>query len=123
MEGREGVGRYDVLRRAAAAVGRGDPRVVCDFGGVLTTPLAGSFAAFRTSGGRRRLEALGRAMVGAIVARDGAHPLFELECGRLTEAEFLARLERRLREELGREVSLRGLRRALCGRASRPTSR
>jgi putative hydrolase of the HAD superfamily len=34
--------------------------------------------------------------------------LFELECGRMTEARFLATLEQTLREELGREISCAG---------------
>ena len=78
--------------------------VISDFGGVLTTPLAGSFKAFAERSGIA-MEELGQALA-AIAARDGAHPLFELECGRMTEAQFLQALEQTLREELGREVSL-----------------
>ena len=37
----------------------------------------------------------------AIADRDGAHPLFELETGRMTEADFLARLTDALEPELG----------------------
>jgi putative hydrolase of the HAD superfamily len=47
-----------------------------------------------------------RRVLAAFSARDdGVQPLFELECGRITEAQFLAALERTLREELGREIS------------------
>ena len=53
--------------------------LISDFGGVLTTPLIGSFAAFQDRSGIST-EALGRAMQ-AIADRDGAHPLFELETG------------------------------------------
>ena len=62
--------------------------VISDFGGVLTSPLADSFAAFS--------ESLGHVAGGARHARwrrsrraRGVNPLFELETGRLTEAEFL----------------------------------
>jgi putative hydrolase of the HAD superfamily len=73
--------------------------IISDFGGVLTTPLMNSFAAFQNDTGIEP-EALGRAMQLA-AERDGAHPLFELECGRITEADFLARLEADLEPELG----------------------
>ena len=66
--------------------------VISDFGGVLTTPLMRSFAAFQDQTGISG-EALGTAMQ-AIADRDGAHPLFELETGRITEADFLDRLAR-----------------------------
>jgi putative hydrolase of the HAD superfamily len=58
-----------------------------------------SFAAFQDETGIEP-QALGRAMQRA-AERDGAHPLFELECGRVTEAEFLTRLEADLEPELG----------------------
>ena len=73
--------------------------VVSDFGGVLTTPLMHSFAAFQDRTGISG-ESLGRAMQ-ALADRDGAHPLFELETGRMTEADFLARLTDALEPELG----------------------
>ena len=68
--------------------------VISDFGGVLTTPLMRSFAAFQDQTGISG-EALGAAMA-AIAERDGAHPLFELETGRMTEAEFLDRIRTEL---------------------------
>jgi epoxide hydrolase-like predicted phosphatase len=80
--------------------------VICDWGGVLTSPLVDSFRAFQEASGMP-LEALGRAMA-ASAEREGAHPLFELETGRLSEREFLAGLERGLRAELGREVDMSG---------------
>ncbi len=85
--------------------------VISDFGGVLTTPLAGSFAVFADRAGMTMAE-LGGAL-GAIVAREGAHPLYELECGRLTEVDFLAGLERALHEQVGREISCEGFTEAL----------
>ena|SRR5437588_8751973 len=78
--------------------------VISDFGGVLTTSLLDSFAAFQDSSGIS-LEALGKAMV-AITQRQGAHPLFELEKGRMSEAAFLKSLGQELTAELGRKVEL-----------------
>ena len=78
--------------------------LVCDFGGVLTSPLLGSFAAFQDSSGVP-LESLGRAMAAA-AERDSAHPLFELEKGHLSERDFLAKLETGLEAELGRPVAM-----------------
>ncbi len=85
--------------------------VISDFGGVLTTPLAGSFQVFADRTGMTLAE-LGGAL-GAILAREGAHPLYELECGRLSEAEFLARLEAAMRDQVGREISCEGFSEAL----------
>jgi epoxide hydrolase-like predicted phosphatase len=73
--------------------------VVSDFGGVLTTPLLHSFAAFQDQTGISG-ESLGRAMQ-VVAARDGAHPLYELETGRMTEPDFLERLAHALEPELG----------------------
>jgi putative hydrolase of the HAD superfamily len=78
--------------------------VITDFGGVLTSPLLDSFTTFQDSSGIS-LEALGRAMA-AVAARDGANPLFELETGRITEAQFLGSLARELTSQLGRQVEL-----------------
>jgi epoxide hydrolase-like predicted phosphatase len=80
--------------------------IISDFGGVLTSPLLGSFAEFQNSSGIS-LEALGNAMA-AITERDGTNPLFELETGRLTEAAFLSALGAELSGALGREVELHG---------------
>ncbi len=80
--------------------------VVSDFGGVLTSPLLDTFRAFQDSSGIS-LEQLGGAMA-AVAERTGAHPLFELETGRLTEADFLAALGAELTEQLGREMELHG---------------
>jgi putative hydrolase of the HAD superfamily len=82
--------------------------VISDFGGVLTTPLLHSFMAFQDRTGIS-WDVLGRAMQRA-AERDGAYPLFELEKGRLTEAEFLALLEGELEPELGHRPELHGFR-------------
>jgi len=68
--------------------------VICDFGGVLTTPLGNSFAAWSRESGIS-LEEMGEAMV-ASTERHGEHPLFMLEKGQLRQSEFARRLESEL---------------------------
>ena len=79
--------------------------VICDFGGVLTTPLIGAFAAFQEGTGIS-LEHLGTAMSAATADLDGAHPLFELECGRISEERFLGLLRTHLEPEIGHRPEL-----------------
>jgi putative hydrolase of the HAD superfamily len=69
--------------------------VISDFGGVLTSPLSVGFMAFQESSGIS-LENLGIAMAHATEEHDGAHPLFELEKGAITETEFADRLDAHL---------------------------
>lgn len=73
--------------------------VISDFGGVLTTPLLGAFETLQRDLGLS-LPLLGTAMRSAAKA-DGEHPLFELECGRISEAEFSERLSREIGREMG----------------------
>ena len=73
--------------------------VISDFGGVLTTPLIQSFLAFQNHTGIS-MEALGMAMQ-RMAERDGTHPLFELEKGRTSEADFLERMADSLEPILG----------------------
>ena len=68
--------------------------LVCDFGGVLTTPLQEGFLAYQEESGLS-LEELGRAM-GRAAEEHGDHPLFALERGEITEDEFRARIEAHL---------------------------
>jgi putative hydrolase of the HAD superfamily len=75
--------------------------VISDFGGVLTTPLMNSFLAFQDETGISP-EAMGRAMQ-TVAEREGAHPLFELEIGNMTEDRFLVLLRETLAPELGHE--------------------
>jgi putative hydrolase of the HAD superfamily len=68
--------------------------LICDFGGVLTTPLEAGYLAYQEESGVS-LEELGNAMARA-TEEHGDHPLFVLERGEITEAEFWSRLDRHL---------------------------
>jgi epoxide hydrolase-like predicted phosphatase len=68
--------------------------LICDFGGVLTTPLEAGFLAYQEESGMS-LEELGTAM-GRAAEEHGDHPLFMLERGEITELEFRTRLEKHL---------------------------
>jgi putative hydrolase of the HAD superfamily len=78
--------------------------VISDFGGVLTTPLIQSFAAVQDQTGVP-FEELAKGMA-RIQEEDGDHPLFELEKGRLTEADFLRKLGDTLEPVLGHRPEL-----------------
>ena len=78
--------------------------VISDFGGVLTTPLIQSFAAVQDETGVQ-FEELAKGMA-AVAEEDGRHPLFELETGRLTEAEFLDKVSNALEPALGHRPGL-----------------
>lgn len=68
--------------------------LICDFGGVLTSPLQEGFLAYQEESGVS-LEELGIAM-GKATAEHGDHPLFVLERGEISEGEFRDRVERHL---------------------------
>lgn len=87
--------------------------VVCDFGGVLTTPLFEAFAHIQEKFGIEA-EDLGAAMR-LLSERDGENPLFPLERGEVSEDAFLARLGAALEELLGRETHVHQFREALFG--------
>jgi len=78
--------------------------IVSDFGGVLTTPLIQSFAAFQDHSGIQA-EDLGKALA-ALAERDGDNPLFRLERGEITEVEFLELLRDGLEPLLGHRPEL-----------------
>ena len=78
--------------------------VISDFGGVLTTPLVQSFAAVQDQTGIS-FEELAKAM-GRIEEADGAHPLYELEKGKLSEPDFLRKLGDELEPALGHRPEL-----------------
>lgn len=79
--------------------------IISDFGGVLTVPLTNGFEEFHSQSGIG-LDALGAAMHEGSADLDGAHPLFELECGRISEERFIAILKQRLGSELGSQPQL-----------------
>ena len=78
--------------------------VISDFGGVLTNPLWEAFAGWNAKVGADP-GVLGQALQRASEER-GEHPLYELERGELTEAEFTAIVQ----AELPDEISLEGFR-------------
>ena len=80
--------------------------VVCDFGGVLTTPLFNAFAHVQEEQGIP-LESLGKAMWAATQER-GENPLFPLERGELSERDFLDVVGAALSREVGRPVAMEG---------------
>ena len=80
--------------------------VISDFGGVLTSPLLAAFERLQ-EGIDVPTEAYGEAFAHSL-AHDGVHPLFAIERGEISEAEFIARLERGFEAALGRPVSLHG---------------
>jgi putative hydrolase of the HAD superfamily len=75
--------------------------LICDFGGVLTTPIEEGFLAYQEEAGVS-LEALGTAM-GRAAEEHGDHPLFMLERGEITEADFGERIMRHLEERFDPE--------------------
>jgi putative hydrolase of the HAD superfamily len=94
-----------------AAQSGGIEAVVCDFGGVLTTPLFEAFAKIQEQFGIESKD-LGGAMQ-MLSERNGENPLFPLERGEISEDAFLAELGAALEELLGRETHVHGFREAL----------
>lgn len=78
--------------------------VVLDFGGVLSSPIQGSFAVIQERAGIPT-GALATAMA-RIAEQDGRHPLHELECGRVSEHDFMTRLGETVSADLGTTVHL-----------------
>jgi putative hydrolase of the HAD superfamily len=79
--------------------------VISDFGGVLTTPLAESFMAIQDSVGispQHFSEALT-----AAAGKTGKNPLFELECGRITDDQFTEQMSDELEPILGHRPEFR----------------
>lgn len=79
--------------------------VISDFGGVLTTPLNEAFLAFQDKVGIAP-ENFGKALKEATEKTD-KNPLYELECGRITEAEFDDQLATALEPHLGHRPNIR----------------
>ncbi len=78
--------------------------IISDYGGVLTSPLSDAFAQIDA---RHALPgaALNAAMTRA-GERRGVNLLAELECGRLSEPEFMTVLGLQLSDDLGRTIDL-----------------
>jgi len=79
--------------------------VISDFGGVLTTPLSEAFINFQDKVGIAP-QSFANAMRHA-TETTGENPLFELECGRITEDEFDRQLADALEPELGHRPDIR----------------
>jgi epoxide hydrolase-like predicted phosphatase len=79
--------------------------VISDFGGVLTTPLMGSFLALQDVHGIS-VEDFGEAMRAAAAAGDGEIPLYKLERGDITEPEFLEQVRDGLEPLVGHRPEL-----------------
>jgi epoxide hydrolase-like predicted phosphatase len=77
--------------------------VICDFGGVLTTPLIESFLHYQEQSGVS-FEEVVKAMH-RLTEKTGENPLYELEKGLMTEEEFRHAVE----QELGGGVDLSAL--------------
>jgi len=86
------------------AASNGIRAIVCDFGGVLTTPLLGSFERVQDEI-QIPAESLGKALREASKGR-GDNPLFELERGEMSEAAFLDLLSTQLEPLLGHRPHL-----------------
>jgi putative hydrolase of the HAD superfamily len=78
--------------------------VVCDLGGVLTTPLFDAFLAYQDHCGIE-LQEFWTAM-GELNTRTGANPMGELECGRITETEFIDALGGQIAQQVGHPVDI-----------------
>jgi len=87
--------------------------VVSDFGGVLTTPLEASFRFFSEDSGVP-LNLLGEA-IAEETRRLGEHPVFRLERGEMTEADFLDGLATQLTGIMARDVDMSGFTDAYFG--------
>lgn len=79
--------------------------VISDFGGVLTSPLSGAFRPLYEEAGIG-LEQLGIAIMTAGEKLGGKNPLFELECGRISEPHFVDLLRDGLEPLVGERPAL-----------------
>jgi epoxide hydrolase-like predicted phosphatase len=77
--------------------------VICDFGGVLTTPLIDSFLHYQEQSGIS-FEEVVKAMH-RVTEQTGRNPLYELEKGAITEAAFLRSIE----DQMAGDVDLKSL--------------
>jgi putative hydrolase of the HAD superfamily len=78
--------------------------IVSDLGGVLTTPLYDAFVAYQDHSGVELMEFW--SALGALTQSHGANPMEELECGRLSETQFIDSLAGQIAAQLGHEVDI-----------------
>jgi putative hydrolase of the HAD superfamily len=78
--------------------------IVCDLGGVLTTPLYDAFLAYQDHSGVELTEFWNA--LGALTEADGVNPMGELECGRMTETQFTDALAAQIARQVGHEVDI-----------------
>ena len=99
----------EITGGVADSAGAGPLRaIVCDYGGVLTNPLAETYAHISRTTGVSLWE-IGAALAHA-TERDGVHPMSELEVAKISEREFCDRIESALLVTSGREIELTGFR-------------
>lgn len=79
--------------------------IISDFGGVLTSPLLESFAAVQDETGIP-FDEVGRAMATIGKRNGGVNPLFQLEKGEITEADFLDQIADELESALGHRPAM-----------------
>ncbi len=87
--------------------------IISDFGGVLTTPLMPALLSLQDEIGLTR-EAFGEALHGS-QEKEGVNPLFAMERGEITEAEFLRRIGDELEPILGHRPHLHRFRELFIG--------
>lgn len=78
--------------------------IVCDLGGVLTTPLYDAFLAYQDHSGIELLQFW--TALGALSEAGGVNPMAELECGHITEMEFTDALAGQLAAQVGHPVDI-----------------
>lgn len=78
--------------------------VISDFGGVLTSPLTDAFAALQEDAGIP-VRTLGRGLAAA-AEETGRNPLYELECGRISEIEFQEQVADAIEPLIGRRPDI-----------------
>ncbi len=78
--------------------------VVSDLGGVLTTPLYDAFVAYEGHSGVPLMEFW--TALGALTEASGANPMGELECGHISETQFIDALAGQIARQIGHSVDI-----------------
>ena len=111
LDGREGIGAYELMVRDRATRGGVIRRLISDFGGVLTTPLSAGFLAYQEESGVS-LEDLGTAMQRAPPRTTASTRCSRSSGARSARASSRDRLERAPRRRLRPGAPARALLRA-----------